>query len=195
MTSSVPSVYMDSCCFIDLAKTILKVPTPGTREPHIWYCRKYLEAARKKHVVVYTSTFAVVECVKITDTSVSGGPTREDDDVKALFKGMLMSSKSGVMPVMPTPAITDLARDLRWVHGITCSAADRVHLATALRMKASYFFTTDSKLGAQNVEKLNRLGLGVTTADVLANLLPDEYRQLEIHEGKRGKDQPSTPAA
>jgi len=48
-----PGIYMDACCFIDLAKTALSVHTSPKREPHIFYCRKFLDAARAKDVNVY----------------------------------------------------------------------------------------------------------------------------------------------
>lgn len=183
MTLTKPTVYMDSCCFIDLAKSILKIPSTDARAAHVHYCRLFLDAARARHVTVYTSTIAVVECVKVTDESVSGGPTREDEEIKVLFKGMLMSSRSGVTPVMPNPSITDFARDLRWNHSITCKPLDRLHLATALRMKATHFLTTDQKLGDANISKLTSLGLNVTPADSAAHLLPDEYKQLQLPVG------------
>lgn len=189
MTNSLPTVYMDACCFIDCAKTVMKTPTPKVREPHIYFCRKFLEAARNKHVTVYTSTVSVVECIKLTDDTVKGGPTIEDDNIKALFKRMLMSAKSGVMPVMPNPGITESARDLRWNHGITCSGMDRIHVATALAMNASHFLTTDGRLGHENIQKIGHLGLVVATADTVAHLLPDEYKQLHLeakHATKQG---------
>lgn len=200
MTSSVPAVYMDSCCFIDMAKTVVKMPTASDREPHIYFCRKFIEAARAKHATVYTSTATVVECVKLTDNTAPGGPAREDATVKGLFRGMLMSGRSGVLPVMPTPVITELARDLRWNHGITCSAMDRLHVATAIAMKCSHYFTTDDKMGEQNILKIRGLGLAVCRANAASDLLPDQYKQLHLSEHKHGKqdrpsDQRSAPAA
>jgi hypothetical protein len=180
MASSREKLYFDSCCFIDCARSELKLDDQQAREPHIFFCRKLLEASRAgAHVEVITSTFAVVECVFVRDSS-AGKHAIEDDRVKALFKAMLLSGKSGVIPVMPSPAITELARDLRWVNGISCRAADRVHLATAIAMRCSHFVTTDGKLGAENVEKLQKQGLLVATADSLAHLLPDHYKQGKL---------------
>jgi predicted nucleic acid-binding protein len=175
-----PTLYMDTCCFIDLAKNALSVQTPGKREPHIFYCRKFLDAARAKDVVIYTSTMTVVECVAVRDESQPDNPIVEDDAARALFRGMLMSGKSGVMPVIPTPRITEAARDLRWIHDITCKPIDAVHVATALNMQCSHFLTTDRKIGAANVKKLADLGLVVCSADDVASLLPSQYRQYEL---------------
>lgn len=187
MTSSLPSFYMDSCCFIDMAKKAIQVPMDADREPHIFFCRKFIEAARAKHLAIYTSTITAVECVKLTDDTKLGGPTREDESIKELFKKMLMSGRSGVMPVMPTPVITELARDLRWNHGITCKPMDRLHLATALAMKCSHFFTTDDKLGQQNVSKIAALGLAICRSNAVVDLLPDQYRQLPLEGSKHAK--------
>jgi predicted nucleic acid-binding protein len=175
-----PVVYMDSCCFIDLAKTALSVPTVAKREPHIYYCRKFLDAARAGDVTVYTSTLTVVECVQITDSTKPGNPPVEDDSVRVLFKGMLMSAKSGVMPVIPTPLVTEAARDLRWVHDVTCRPIDATHIATALQMKCTHFFTTDAKIGAENIKKVAGLGLVICNADHAVELLPDQYRQYAL---------------
>ncbi|MCZ2173301.1 MAG: PIN domain-containing protein [Burkholderiales bacterium] len=175
-----PTIYMDTCCFIDMAKTALSIQTPPRREPHIFYCRKFLDAARAKDVVIYTSTMTVVECVVIKDSSKPGNPIVEDEAVRALFRGMLMSGKSGVMPVIPTPRITESARDLRWTHDITCKPIDALHLATAIDMKCSHFLTTDGRLGAENIKKIADLGLVVCSADEVANLLPSQYRQYEL---------------
>jgi predicted nucleic acid-binding protein len=173
-------VYMDSCCFIDMAKTALSVPTVAKREPHIFYCRKFLDAARAKEVTVHTSTMTMIECVQITDSSKPGNPPVEDEAIKPLFRGMLMSAKSGVMPVIPTPRITEDARDLRWTHEITCKPIDALHIATALAMKCTHFFTTDSQIGADNIRKIGNLGLIVCTADQAADLLPSNYRQFVL---------------
>ena len=186
MTSSTPVVYMDACCFIDLAKSAMKIPTKVDRDSHIFFLRKFLDAARARDAAVYTSTISVVECVKLTDDTSLGGTLIEDDRVKALFKGMLMSGKSGVTPVMPTPVITDRARDLRWNHAVTCKPVDAMHLATAMAMKCTHFLTTDGRLGAANIARISALGLIVCTADQIAALLPTAYAQLPL--------QPKRPA-
>lgn len=189
MTSSMPAFYMDSCCFIDMAKTVVSVPTAIDRESHIFFCKKFIEAARAKHLIVYTSTITAVECVKLTDDTAPDRPTRDDDSIKELFKKMLMSGRSGVMPVMPNPVITELARDLRWNHRITCKPMDRLHLATALAMKCSHFFTTDDRLGQQNVSKINALGMAICRANEASDFLPDQYKQLPLEGSKHAKQQ------
>ena len=117
--------------------------------------------------------------VVVKDQSKPDKPIVEEDAVKPLFRGMLTSGKSGVMPVIPTPKIPEAARDLRWAHGITCKPMDALHLATAIEMKCSHFLTSDG-LGAENVAKLAALGLTVCRADSAARLLPTQYRQFEL---------------
>lgn len=174
-----PVIYMDACCFIDLAKSSLSVYTKPDREPHIFYSRKFLEAARANNITVYTSSVTAIECVVIKDESQPNAPVVEEDTVKPLFRGMLMSGKSGVMPVIPTPRMVEDARDLRWTHDITCKPMDALHLATAIKMGCTHFLTTDN-LGAENIKKLGGMGLIVCKADEASHLLPSQYRQFEL---------------
>lgn len=177
-----PVVYFDACCFIDLAKTVLKIPTIADREKHIYYCRKLIEMARAKEATVYTSMVTVVECVFLDDPRQPSGVIVDDDRVKKLFKGMLLSGTSGVMPVATTPLITEAARDLRWKHAITIKPMDALHVATALRMKATHFVTTDDKLGAANIKRIADMGLIACRADALVSLLPTKYLQIKLEE-------------
>jgi len=175
-----PLIYFDACCFIDLAKTKLTIPTLVEREKHIYFCRKILEASRAKEMGVYTSTITLAECVKLQDTSrPEGQQTIDDERVQKLFKGMLQSGV-GVMPVAATPSITEAARNLRWKHSITIKPMDAIHVATAVAMKCTHFVTTDARFGAENVKRIAALGLIVCRADVLSLLVPSKYLQIEI---------------
>lgn len=190
-----PLVYFDACCFIDLAKTRLSIPTLSEREKHIYFCRKLLEASRAKEVIVYTSTVTMAECVKLEDTSrPNGQQTVADERVQKLFKGMLQSGV-GVMPVAATPAITEAARNLRWKHGITVKPMDAIHIATALAMKCTHFVTTDDKLRVENVKRIAGLGLTVCRADVLSLLVPSKYLQIEIQPKLGQGSAPATSTA
>lgn len=190
-----PLVYFDACCFIDLAKTKLTIPTLVEREKHIYFCRKILEATRAKEMAVYTSTVTMAECVKLQDTSKpEGQQTIDDERVQKLFKGMLQSG-IGVMPVAATPSITEAARNLRWKQSITIKPMDAIHVATALTMKCSHFVTTDDKLGAENVKRIGALGLIVCRADALSLLIPSKYLQIEIQAKPGRSTAPATSTA
>lgn len=181
MMSSEPRIYFDACCFIDMVSHDLSIGVRQNRAEHVYYCRKFLEASRGNEARVFTSSLTVAECVTIKDESDQNNFVAVmTEDVRRLFEGMLLSSKSGVMPVQPTPRIVKAARDLLWEHGATFRPMDSIHIATALDMKCSYFLTTDGKLKPKNIEIVKNLGLVICTADSLASLLPSKYRQLPL---------------
>lgn len=171
-------VYFDTCCFIDLAKTHLKLQLDANREPHVFFCRKFLDAARSKECVVLTSSLTLTECTHVKDKSQpEAKQIIKSDEVKRLFQGMIMSGKSGVIPVQPTPLIVEKARDLVWEHRANLRSLDALHIATALHQKCTHFITTDN-LGEENIRIINSLGLPVCTADKISYLLPDHHKQL-----------------
>jgi predicted nucleic acid-binding protein len=178
-------VYFDSCCFIDLAQMALKFPVKTDREKHVHACKNFLNAARAKtpDAFVFTSIVTIVECLYVTDLSKAAQDQKIANlEVQRLFKGMLQSGTSGVMPVATTPMITEDARDLRWVHGITCKPMDALHIASARKLGCTHFITTDS-FTASDVNKLAALGLVVSSADKVAfSLLPSKYSQGELAE-------------
>lgn len=181
MMSSEPRIYFDACCFIDMVSHDLLIGVRQDRAEHVYYCRKFLEASRGNEARVYTSTLTVAECVTVKDESDPNNFVAVmTEDVRRLFEGMLLSSKSGVMPVQPTPRIVKAARDLRWEHGATFGPMDSIHIATAMDMNCSYFLTTDGKLKQKNIEIAKNLGLVISTADSLTSLLPSKYRQLPL---------------
>ena len=180
--SSEPRIYIDACCFIDMVAHDISIGVRSGRDSHVYYCRKFLEAARGKEANVFTSSLTVAECIDIRDESKPNNFSRVlTDEVKRLFEGMLLSAKSGVMPVQPTPRIVKAARDLRWKHGATFTPLDSLHIATALEMKCGHFLTTDCKLKAKNIDIEKVLGLVVCTADSIASLLPSKYSQLPLY--------------
>lgn len=179
--SSEPRVYLDACCFIDMVAHDHSIGVRPDRALHVYYCRKFLEAARGKEAHVFTSTLTVAECLGVKNESdLKDNKLVFTDEVKRLFEGMLLSAKSGVMPVQPTPRIVKSARDLRWAHAATFKPMDSLHIATAIDMKCGYFLTTDSKLKPENIAIAKALGLVVCTADSIARLLPSKYQQLPL---------------
>lgn len=173
-------LYFDACCFIDLAKTELKLILEEGKEPHVYYAKKFIDAARAKELIVLTSTLTMTECTHVKDKSKPEGNNRiQTSEVKRLFQGMLMSGKSGVLPAQPVPFIVEKARDLTWEHGTTLKAMDALHVATAIHHKCSHFITTDN-LGEDNIEIIRDFGVAVCSADTISHLLPDHHKQLLI---------------
>jgi predicted nucleic acid-binding protein len=173
--------YFDACCFIDMAAHGMGIAAKADREPHVFFCRKTLEAARASEASVFTSSLTLMECSFVRDDSQP--PGKEiilNDKVKSLLNAMLLSTKGGVMPVQPTPKILRAARELRWAHGITLSAMDALHVATAMEMKCTHFITTDTNFGAENLKKIEGMGLAVCAADSASHLLPHKYGQLPL---------------
>jgi predicted nucleic acid-binding protein len=179
--SSGTKIYFDSCCFIDMVKHQLTIGNLAGREAHVFYCKKFLEAARAEELTVFASTLAVAECTHVKDSMQPQGKNVVlTDEVKRLLEGILLSAKSGVMPVQPTPGILKAARDLRWQHGATFKPMDSIHIATAIEMKCSHFVTTDSKLAVENSKIVSSLRLAICSADQIADLLPSKFRQLPL---------------
>jgi predicted nucleic acid-binding protein len=165
-------VYLDSCCFIDMAKQSIGL-LPTARNQDVWYCWKLLEANRDKEIDVITSVLTIAEC-----THAAGNT---DTKVKDLFTRVLMSGQF-VQLVQPTPFIAADARDLRWQHGLTLRGADALHVASAIFLKASDFLTTDDKI-LNSKTAIGVLGLQVR-APAKTSCLPVRYRQEEIFNDK-----------
>lgn len=165
-------VYMDSYCFIDMAKQAIgALPAVSTQE--VWYCWKLLEAARDREIDVLTSVLTIAECTHADGNS--------DAKVRDLFTRLLMSGQY-VQLVQPTPFIAADARDLRWVHGIALRGPDGLHVASGLFLKAAEFLTTDVKI-TKHVAGIGTLGMRVTNA-AKTTCLPMKYRQEELLDGK-----------
>ena len=174
MTTNI-RIYFDACCFIDLAKDDALGQVEAGRDHHVWYCRKFLEAHRGEDVVVYSSTISVAECTHLKDE------TREPiitEEIKNRFRAFLLSGRA-ITPVLPTPKIMDVARDITWEHSIRASGVDRIHLATAMQMGCGYFLTSDATL-IKRATEFEALGLKICMANDAKELLPNKYKQLPL---------------
>src|SRR3984893_5486601 len=173
-------IYLDSCCFIDMAKQEVGVTFNTDRANDVWRLKQLLQAKMDGEISAFTSTLAIAEC-----TSVDGSVTQK---VKDIFTRLLMSGQYVVL-VQPTPFIMQDGRDLKWVHGISLRGADSVHVASALDRKCDEFITTDDqakKLIAR--KKLLAMGLRIICARE-TQCLPSKYRQipLRLEDGKSKK--------
>ena len=166
-------VYLDSCCFIDLAKH--KIGTlPTHRMADQWFAWKFMEAQKDGAVAAFTSVLSVAECTHADNDS--------GKEVRDLFTRVLTTGQYVVL-VQPTIFVGSDARDLRWKHGLAnIRGADLMHLASALSVKCTEFLTTDEKI-LRHAPRLEPLGLRLTNPAKSA-LLPAEYRQQEMPDVK-----------
>jgi hypothetical protein len=179
--ADVRKVYIDSCCFIDMVKTKLGRKLATEREKDVWHLKSLLEANRDGEVRVFTSTFTIAECSHDGDGKIS-------DAVKNEFSRFLMSGQYVVL-VQLTPFIAQRARDLRWTYGLALKPADSVHVASAMEMECEEFLSSDVKLERLLKAKaaLTKIGLPVRGGRE-TQCLPMKYRQLELENGKNGKN-------
>jgi predicted nucleic acid-binding protein len=179
-----PGVYLDSCCFIDMVAFEINKHNKD-REDDIWFYRKLVEASKDDKIQIYTSYLTLSEClcVNVNDESIL------NDDTKKLINSLLLSGKSGIMPISPSLSIIKLSRALRWDYDIRLKPFDSLHIASALESKCSEFVTTDQNTIDKNgnIAKIENLGLKVIRASG-TKILPPEYRikdiQEELFEGK-----------
>jgi hypothetical protein len=83
--------------------------------------------------------------------------------------------------IEPDVFVAEDARDLRWKHEIPLSGADGLHVASALSVGCSEFWTTDEKRKSpiHQSSKLMALGL-MAIKPSQTGLLSDERRQSKI---------------
>ena len=163
-------IYLESCPFIDLAKTQRGITLDPERQHETWFAGQILRAGRAGDLTVFTSALTSIECVHIDQEYPL--------EVQRIFKALL-SGASGVIPVQPDPFVTERARDLRWIHNIALKPMDSLHVACALEAGCTELITTDTKiLNRLKSAQLNGANLGLKA--ILASqtgLLPDKYRQ------------------
>jgi hypothetical protein len=167
-----PRTYLDSCCFIDLAKQAVGL-LPSARTMDCWFTWKLLEAHKDREIDVLTSVLTIAECTHADGNS--------EQPVRELFQRLLMSGQYCHL-VQPTPFVGSDARDLRWKHGIALRGPDGLHVASALFMKAAEILTTDDKI-ARSKPAIEGLGLLVSNP-AKTTCLPLRYRQEEIFDEK-----------
>lgn len=163
------SLYMDSCCFIDLAKYQLglkhTIDELAKKEGHIQGCIKILDAASRGRLRVQTANITISECQHL-----KGLVTPE---IKRLFRSILSSGRV-VHIITDSMFVSERAQELRWTYDINLSGADAHHVATALEAGCEELITFDGKIRSY-AAKIAALGLRVTTGDQ-TRLLPPEPR-------------------
>jgi hypothetical protein len=171
-------VYIDSCCFIDVAKGRHKVALEADRAVELQYIEGLILASHDGQVEVWSSTLAIAECLNIDPRQ-----SRVPDEVQATFL-KLLTSGSPVKTQAVDFFVAEKSRDLRWVHGIPCGrGADSIHVATALELECVEFLTTNKKKGplqGKTPEQLAKFGLGVILPHQTAVLSPQYITPLDL---------------
>ncbi len=175
-------VYVDACCFIDMAKKAKGLLLTKQKEDDVWFITKLLEAAKDGKIRAYTSAFTMVECIGVRATEGKNSEMIVDDEIKRLFKSILASGRSGIIPVQPDYFVNQTARDLYWKSNITCKPADRLHLATAISVACSEFITIDGRIGTTHRTEIKKKFDMNICSPINTKCLPDGYRQLDIAE-------------
>lgn len=105
---SVSRVYLDACCFIELAAY-----EAGThkvqREEDITFLRKVLLGAFEGDLEVYTSTLSIAECRYATN--LHGDQIVLTDEIKKLFRDVLTSGQFVIL-VQDSILVAERARNL-----------------------------------------------------------------------------------
>lgn len=187
------SVYLDSWCFIEAAKSKLGDSTRCSAED-LWAINSLLNASLDGKIKVYTSMMALVECLHCGK--------RYDEEVQDLFRRLLTSGGSGVTLVQTDIFVCERARDLRWSDHIHLTPIDSVHVASALEMECREFLTPDGSGRGKSKEKsphlhqaaLAELGLFVRLPRD-SRCIPPEYRQHKLHIDSADGDTAGSPFA
>lgn len=175
-----PRLYLDSCCFIDLAKGELNIASDADRSQDIWYLQKLILAAKNDEVALFTSTLTIAECTHVVEKEKN--KKRLDDEMKRLFRAVLTSGRV-VALIQPDVFIAEDARDLRWDHDLPSriKGADLVHFASAGSKKCSEFLTTEFSRKNPEAKAILESSLGLQIIPPSrTNYLPTEYLQEKL---------------
>jgi predicted nucleic acid-binding protein len=178
MPPAKPRIYMDSCCFIDIARhELVPATVKDERLKDIWFYRQMLKATIEGNLLLYTSQLTSNECLHL-DGDASA-------EVQQCFERVL-DARNGVVPVASTHFVTEEAKHLRWKHGLNLNPMDSIHVASAIRIKAKEFITTDGEgrstggsIFADKDALLKEFGLRVCLARDSVEL-PGDYKQEQM---------------
>ncbi len=173
MAKTRPRVYIDSCCFIDVAKGRAAMSLEGGRDRHLPFVESLLTAALNDEIEVWASTLVIAECLH-----VEKGGTSVPDGVRQLFIRLLEAGHPVKLQSVDI-FVAEKARSLLWDHGIRCGgAADSIHVATAIELGCEEFLSTNAKRGPLNADAATKLsdafGLRVIEAPQ-TQVLPPKY--------------------
>ncbi|MGY4573365.1 PIN domain-containing protein [Bradyrhizobium sp. USDA 3256] len=128
---------------------------------------RIMRAGRDGEIELHTSIITVGEVLHLGDEPPPA-------DFKPQVERLIVCGRDGILATSPSPLIVLLARDLAVVDGLWERVADRIHVATALMVKAMEFLSVDGRL-AKRIGKSNVRGCRIV-APGATNLLPDKFR-------------------
>ncbi len=170
-----PRIYFDSNPLLDAIKFQITGELEDERKRNLEHTKAMMEAAADGVVEIISSSLIIAECRRADREKPA------DEETKELIR-RIVSSEEIIKLSFVTFEITEKARDLDWVHGISLRAADAIHLATAVEHDCKELFTTDRKMKAKAVEALKRFGIRIIDPSD-TQLLPVEYRAGRLFAG------------
>jgi len=165
-----PKIYIDACCIIEALKKQRGLPLTHPLS-EVEMIERIMRAARDEEIELHTSIITVGEVVHL-------GTKPPPADLKPQVERMILSGRSGILATAPTPPIVLLARDLAMTDGLWERVADRIHVATALTVKAEEFLSVDGRL-AKRIGKSDVRGCRIISP-ANTSLLPDRYRSDDL---------------
>lgn len=151
-----PKVYIDACCFIEMAAH--KVGTHKQEpEDDIAFLQQIMTGSFSGEIEVLTSVLSIAECQCAYTQNRDGRILT--DQIKQLFRDILTSGQF-VTLVQDSILVAERARNLYWVHQLTFSGADAIHIASALEMSCDEYLTFDGK-AHDRAKELESLGITV----------------------------------
>jgi predicted nucleic acid-binding protein len=167
---TVPKIYIDACCIIEALKKQRGLPLDHPLS-EVDMIERIMRAAREGEIELHTSIITVGEVLHL-------GEKPPPADLKPQVERLLLSGRDGILATAPSPPIILLARDLAVIDELWERVADRIHVATALTVKATEFLSVDGRL-AKRIGKSNVRGCKIISPSE-TNLLPIRYRQNDF---------------
>jgi predicted nucleic acid-binding protein len=165
-----PKIYIDACCIIEAIKKQRGLPLSHPLS-EVDMIERIMRAAREDEIELHTSIITVAEVLHL-------GEKPPPPDLKPYVERLLLSGRDGIRSTAPSPPIILLARDLAVEDGLWDRVADRIHVATALTVKAEEFLSVDGRL-AKRMKKSDVRGCRIVSPSG-THLLPDRYRQHDL---------------
>ena len=174
MSNTNNRLYIDTCCFVDVAQYEAQIRRRELDEDNVWFMKALLEAAKDNKIDLFTSTITIAECTHAKE------PNELSDGIKDLIKRILTSGVL-IKLIDADYFVTEKARDLRWNNGLNLKGADLIHIASALECNCSEILTNDRFRHKEesNIEKIEKLGLKVRHPKE-TSYLPQDYRQEKM---------------